>query len=205
VVRFYRVVIAEPMRGGVRYNPVALDTMEGDFAMRNCLISKMAVAGFLALAMLVAPGLILAQGAGTVLKPADMQKLMPATVFYRGQTATTQMRNSGGVKFDDGYYVLAALVDTSGYSTGVASKYQAYFITEIPIKVGGRALPAGVYGVGFIADNKFVVTDVGAHNVMSVNSSTDEQLKRPVPLQVLPNPGGGFRLYAGRVYVVFSR
>lgn len=173
--------------------------------MRNYLISKMAVAGFLAVAMLVAPGLILAQGAGTVLKSPDMQKLMPASVFYRGQTATTQMRNSGGVKFDDGYYVLAALVDTSGYSTGVASKYQAYFITEIPIKVGGRALPAGVYGVGFIADNKFVVTDVGAHNVLSVNSSTDEQLKRPTPLQVLSNPGGGYRLCVGRQYVVFSR
>jgi hypothetical protein len=140
-----------------------------------------------------------------VLKPADTEKLLPASVFYRGQSATTQLRNSGGVKFDDGFYVLASLVDTSGYSTGVAAKYQAYFIAEVPIKIGGQNLPAGVYGVGFVADNKFLVTDVGAHDVLTVDSASDEALKRPVPLQVLSDPAGGFRLYAGRKYVVFSR
>ena len=31
----------------------------------------------------------------------------------RAQSATTQLRNSGGVKFSDGYYVLTTLVDTS--------------------------------------------------------------------------------------------
>ena len=33
----------------------------------------------------------------------------------------------------------------------------------------------------------------------------EKALKRPVPLQVLSDPAGGFRLYAGRKYVVFSR
>jgi hypothetical protein len=173
--------------------------------MRNSVSVKIAAAGMLAVAMMLAPGPIQAQGSGTVLKSADVQKLMPASVFYRGQSATTQLRNSGGVKFADGYFVLTGLVDTSGYSTGIAAKYQAYFITEVPIKIGGQDLPAGVYGVGFIADNKFAVTDVGAHDVLSVNSATDEGLKRPMPLQVLPDPAGGFRLYAGRRYVILSR
>jgi hypothetical protein len=87
----------------------------------------------------------------------------------------------------------------------VAAKYQAYFITEVPIKVGGQSLPAGVYGVGFIADHKLVVTDVGAHELLTVASGDDAGLKRPTPLQVLADPAGGFRLYAGRKYVVFSR
>jgi hypothetical protein len=87
----------------------------------------------------------------------------------------------------------------------VATKYQAYFITEVPIRLGGQNLPAGVYGVGFIADNKFVVTDVGAHELMTVATATDAGLKRPVPLQVMADPTGGFRLYAGRRYVIFSR
>jgi hypothetical protein len=97
------------------------------------------------------------------------------------------------------------MVDTSGYSTSVAAKYQAYFITEVPIKVGGQSLPAGVYGMGFVADNKFVVTDVGAHDVLTASTSDDAGLKRPTPLQVIADPAGGFRLYAGRRYVVFSR
>jgi hypothetical protein len=162
-------------------------------------------AGAMAVAVMTAPLAAIAQGADTVLKPVDMQKLLPASVYYKGQSATTQLRNSGGVKFADGYFVLAMLVDTSGYSTSVASKYQAYFITEVPIKLGSESLPAGIYGVGFVAGDKFVVTDVGAHDVLTVNSGTDAGLKRPMPLQVMTNPAGGFRLYAGRRFVVFSR
>ena len=146
-----------------------------------------------------------AQAGATVLKAADVQKIFPASVFYRGQTATTQLRNAGGIKFSDGYYVLAGLVDTSGYSTGIAAKYQAYLLTEIPIKIGGHNLAAGAYGIGFIANDKFVVTDLGAHDVFTVSSKDDASLKRPMPLEFLANPSGEFRLYAGRKYVVISR
>ena len=107
-----------------------------------------------------------AQGGAKILKPAEMTKLIPQTVFYRGQTATTQLRNSSGIKFEDGSFVLASMVDTSGYSTGIAAKYQAYFITEVPIKVAGKKLTPGAYGIGFIEGNKFVVTDLGAHEVL---------------------------------------
>jgi len=168
-------------------------------------ISKLAAVAALAIAVFASPLRIVAQGGDTVLKPADTQKLLPAAVYYKAQSAPTQLRNSGGVKFADGYYLLATLVDTSGYSSDVASKYQAYFITEMPIKIGGQSLPAGVYGVGFIPGDKFVVTDVGAHDVLTVSSSSDQDIKRPLPLQVTTDPAGGFRLYEGRKYVAFSR
>ncbi len=173
--------------------------------MRSRITLKIAMAGMLAAAAILSPGSLLAQGSGKVLTPADLGKLLPASVFYRGQSATTQLRNSGGVKFDDGFYVLATLVDTSGYSTGVAAKYEAQFITEVPIKIAGQNLPAGVYGIGFIADNRFLVTDVGAHDVLSVDSGTDEALKRPMPLKFVAGPAGGFRLYAGRRFVDITR
>jgi hypothetical protein len=146
-----------------------------------------------------------AQAAGdAVLSNAEMQKLLPPAVYFKGQSATTQLRNSGGVKFADGTYVLATLVDTSGYSSEVAQKYQAYFIAETAIKVEGHDLPAGVYGVGFIADSKFVVLDVGAHDLFTVTSHKDEAMKRPTPLKVVAE-AGGFRLYAGRNYVGIAR
>jgi hypothetical protein len=167
------------------------------------------------LAALIAAGLIVAgamgaarsseaQAGDTVLSAAEMGKLLPASVYFKGQSATTQARNSGGVKFADGMYVLAVLVDTSGYSSDVAQKYQAYFITEAPIKIEGHDLPAGVYGVGFIAENKFVVLDVGAHDLFTVSSHKDEGMRRPTPLKVVAE-SGGFRLYAGRNYVGFAR
>jgi hypothetical protein len=167
---------------------------------------KMAAAATLSAAMIFVPGAAPAQQNNIVLKPADLQKLLPPSVYYRGQSATTQLRNSGGVKFADGFYVLATLVDTSGYATDVAAKYQAYFIAEVPIEIGGKELPAGVYGVGFVAGSEFVVTDVGGHDVLTVASGEDADLKRPMPLQVLAGPGdSGFRLYAGRRFVSFRR
>jgi hypothetical protein len=172
--------------------------------MRFSGIWKMAAASALAVTIMAAPGAMMAQAGDTVLGPADTPKLLPTSVFYRGQQAPTELRNSGGVKFADGFFVLTTLVDTSGYSTGVQAKYQAYFITEVPIKVGGESLAAGIYGVGFVG-SKFVVTDVGAHDVLTVAASEDPGLKLPRPLQVTVDPAGGYRLYAGRKYVGFSR
>ncbi len=173
--------------------------------MRFQAILKLAGAATFAAAVMASPLHLLAQGGDTILKPADTQKLLPDKVYYKAQSAPTQLRNSTGIKFSDGYYLLATMVDTSGYSSDVASKYQAYFITEVPIKVGGQNLPAGAYGIGFIGGGKFAVTDVGAHDVLTAGSATDAGLKRPMPLQIMADPSGGFRLYAGRNYVTITR
>ena len=63
--------------------------------------------------------------------------------------------------------MLASLVDTSGYSSGVAAKYQGYLITEVPLKIGGKLLPAGAYGIGFLGGDKFLVTDLGGGDVLT--------------------------------------
>jgi hypothetical protein len=59
--------------------------------------------------------------------------------------------------------------------------------------------------VGFRAGGKFVVMDVGAHDLLTVSSAVDEGIKRPMPLLVMADPAGGFRLYEGRKYVHISR
>jgi hypothetical protein len=141
----------------------------------------------------------------TLLTAPEAAKLMPETVFFRGQVAGVQGRNSGGLKLTDGMLVLCALVDTSGYSTAVQQKYQAYFITEVPLDIGGQTLKPGAYGVGFIQGNKFLVMDVGAHDLFTVGSSHDAELKRPTPLQVLAESAPNkFRLYINRNYVLIS-
>jgi len=134
-----------------------------------------------------------------VVPSAELQKLVPAAYFYRGQSASVQIRNSGAIRTKDQRYVVAALVDTSGYSTDVAEKYQGLFITEVKVKIEGTELAPGEYGFGFVGD-KFVVTDVGANDVFSVSSKADANLKRPVPLKV-SEEGGEYRLYHGKKYV----
>jgi hypothetical protein len=144
-----------------------------------------------------------------ILHPADATKLLPGSVFFRGQTATTQTRNSGGVRFTDGFYVLVALVDNSGYSTGIQEKYQAYLLTEVPLSFDGHQLPPGAYGAGIVknADSlQFVVQDIGAHDLLQSAAANDAKLHRPTPLQVLAGSAPGkYRLYLGRNYAEFER
>jgi hypothetical protein len=142
----------------------------------------------------------------TVLKASDIKpKLFPESVFFRGQTAPAQMRNTGGIHFSDDFYMLAGLVDNSGYSTGIREKYQAYLITEVTLQFDAQALKPGAYGVGFIEGGKFVVLDLAANELFRAASQQDTQMKRPVPLQVTASDTGKYRLYTGRDFVEFSR
>jgi hypothetical protein len=144
-----------------------------------------------------------------VLRAADLTSLFPQQVFFRGQSATVQMRNSGGIRYGDGMLTMAALVDTSGYSSGIQQRYQAYLITEVPLRIdgaSGRKLLPGAYGVGFIQDNRFIVMDLGAHELMNVASERDAGLHRATPLQVMQAPqSGSYRLYVGRAFVTLQR
>jgi hypothetical protein len=141
----------------------------------------------------------------SIMNAAEAGKVLPASVFFRGQSASVQARNSGGVKLPNGMLVLCALVDTSGYSTAVQQKYQAYFITEVPLDINGQTLKPGAYGVGFIEGTKFIVMDVGAHELFTESGTHDAALKRPTPLQVLADTTPGhYRLYINRNYVVFA-
>lgn len=137
-----------------------------------------------------------------VLTNAQARIIVPPSYFYRGQTASVQLRNSAAVRTKDAKYFLAGLVDTSGYATNVAAKYQGFFITEVKLKVGDAELAPGQYGFGFV-DNKFLVTDVGANEVLSTSSHRDGNLKRAVPLKISED-GENYRLYAGKKYVTLQ-
>jgi hypothetical protein len=146
-------------------------------------------------------------GKEVVLKAADISaKLFPERVYFRGQTAPVQLRNTGGVHFADDLYVLAGMVDSSGYSTAIKEKYQAYLLNEVTLQIAGQTLKPGAYGIGFLNGGKFVVMDLGANDVLQAASQHDAEMKRPVPLQVAPSAtAGSYRLYAGRDYVEFHR
>ncbi|WP_433984698.1 hypothetical protein RBB78_09115 [Tunturiibacter empetritectus] len=145
--------------------------------------------------------------AGTkTLTATEATKFLPATVFFRGQSAPIQARNSGGVQFAKDALLLVALVDTAGYSSSVQEKYQAYLITEASIDIEGHSLKPGAYGCGFVGGNTFVVMDIGGHDLFSAPAAKDAALRRPTPLQILPAPSGtGYRLYVGRDYVDFAQ
>ena len=135
-----------------------------------------------------------------VLSSDDIRKVVPATYFFRGQSAPVQLRNSAGFSVPDGKLVLAGLVDTSGYAADVQSKYQGFLITEVKLQIEGSELAPGEYGFGFSKEGKFLVMDVGANDLVGVAGKMDDKLPRPVPLKMVAD-GGAYRLYAGRRWV----
>jgi hypothetical protein len=132
----------------------------------------------------------------------ELNKVIPKSFFYAGHNAPVQERNSVALKNSAGKFTLAGLVDTSGYSTAIASKYQGFLITESKLAFDGATLDPGAYGFGF-KDGKLFVTNVAGSDLFSVASQKDDQLKHPVPLK-FEKTDAGYRLYAGRNYVAFK-
>lgn len=141
--------------------------------------------------------------APVVLNRESAAAILPPSVFFRGRTASIQARNSGGLRLADGKLVLVALVDTGGYASGIQEKYQAYLLTEVPLKIGGQTLPPGAYGFGFVDGNRMTVMDVGGNEVLHAVTTRDESLARPTPLQVLLDKSGA-KIYLGRNFVTIS-
>ncbi len=138
-----------------------------------------------------------------VLTAAELKQYVPSVYFFRGQSATVQVRNAGGLRVGKDQLMLAALVDTAGYAQNVAEKYQGLLITEVKLNIGGTTLTPGEYGFGFNADGKFRVLDVASNELLASEFKNDEGLKRPVPLKLVEE-SGEHRLYAGRKYVVIK-
>lgn len=144
--------------------------------------------------------------ATTILSPADAAKLAPPSVFFAGQSASLQLRNTYGLRFADKAILLAGLVDSSGYSTGIQQKYQGYILTTVALDFDGKTLPAGAYGFGFVAPNVFSVMDIGAHEVLRASWTTDAKLTHPRPFQIVNSAQPGqFCLYEGRKSVCMHR
>ncbi len=150
------------------------------------MTARLGVYGGFILALLTAVTVAQAPKAG-VLSAEDLKRIVPTAYFFRGQSASVQLRNSVGFSSSDGKLVLAGLVDTSGYA----------------LNVEGTDLAPGQYGFGFSKDNKFIVTDVGANDVLSVSAKLEDTLAHPVPLKIVED-GGGYRLYAGRKWVTLK-
>jgi hypothetical protein len=157
-------------------------------------------------AMSAMPAAVLAQSAASpkVLNRDEASKILPSSVFFRGQSAAIQGRNSAGLRLADDKLVLVTMVDTSGYASSLQQKYQAYLLTEVPLRLGDQTLHPGAYGFGFIEGGKMVVMDIGGNEILHATTTRDEKLARPTPLQIISEAGQGIRLYLGRSYVPIS-
>jgi hypothetical protein len=136
-----------------------------------------------------------------VLSVAETQRLMPPSVFFQGQSATVQMRNSFGVRFTNGGLVLAGMVDTGGYSSALRDKYQFYLLSDTAFEIEGKNFSPGSYGCGFVQDS-LLVMDLSGNELFRKPVTHDASMTRPRPLQMQAGKSPDeFRLYLGRDFV----
>src|SRR6266705_3224302 len=109
-----------------------------------------------------------AQNSVTILSGSELARVVPPGFYFEGLTAPTQMRNSAAARFGTKRYVIAGLVDTSGYAADVRAKYEGFFITDSPITINGSALGPGAYGFGFSDNSKMQILDLAGIQVLSV-------------------------------------
>jgi len=155
------------------------------------------------LALFAIAGFATAQERATVLAGAELTRVVPTGFYFQGLSAPTQMRNTAAARFGTTRFVIAGLVDTSGYSADVREKYVGFLITDSEITLNGESLPAGAYGFGFGTEGKLTVMDLAGKNLLSVPITNDKEMRRPRPLMMSAD-AGGVRLYNGRNYVVIA-
>jgi len=168
------------------------------------IVRKHAFLSVLAITMTFAGSLsIRAQNNFEVLSEPETAKVVPASFYFAGQSAPTQMRNAAAARIGKDRFIVAGMVDTSGYSSDIAAKYEGFFITDSPITIGGKTLGAGAYGFGFSNDGKVNILDLGSKPVVSAATQNDGQMQRPRPLQMISD-SKGIRFYKGKNYVLIS-
>jgi hypothetical protein len=144
-----------------------------------------------------------AQQSAVVLTGAELTRVVPPGFYFQGLTAATQMRNSVAVRFGANRYVIAGMVDTTGYAADLRAKYEGFLITDSPITINGSDLGVGAYGFGFSNDGKLNILDLAGNEVLSLSITKDNQLKRPRPLMMMRS-GTDIRLYSGKDYAVVA-
>ncbi len=136
-----------------------------------------------------------------VVSEEELPRVVPTGFYYEGQVAPTQMRNAAAVRIGEKKHVIAALVDNSGYATEIRAKIEGFWATDIPIQIGGKNLPVGVFPFGVTKEGKLNVYDLGGALLFSVKTARDSTLRSPRPLALMV-AGDQIRFYYGRNFVL---
>src|SRR6266581_3333406 len=149
------------------------------------------------------PALVIAQNSVTILVGAELARVVPPGFYFEGLSAPTQMRNSAAARFGTKRFVVAGLVDTSGYAADVRAKYEGFFITDSPIAINGSDLGTGAYGFGFGDNGKMQILDLAGNQILLISTTKDNALRRPRPL-MMTNAAEGIRFYSRKDYVTVT-
>jgi hypothetical protein len=78
---------------------------------------------------------------------AELKNLIPVRAPVEKEHIETEFRTASGISDGKGKFVAGVVLITAGYAA--EGKYSNFFLTQVPIRVGELALPAGDYVFGW--------------------------------------------------------
>jgi hypothetical protein len=136
---------------------------------------------------------------------------VPKDFYLEGNAIPTQKRNAILVKTPAGARAIFALIDTTGYSANIVTKYAGMAIVEGDLTVCGHKVTVGSYGFGWTlpatgvdAPGKFSLYNQAGALVADCAAPRQADLKQPRPLQVVVAADGSTRLYHGKNYIALQ-
>lgn len=125
--------------------------------------------------------------------------------YLEGNSIPTQKRNSAMIKCPCGKRLVFGLLDTTGYSSEIQTKYVGMVLVEKKTMLGAAEIPVGAYGFGLVkpaqgdGPAKLVVYDIAGGKVAETVAAYDAALAQPAPLKVVV--GSPTRLLLGKYSV----
>ena len=165
---------------------------------------------FSAMALVVAiyPAAASAQGRFQSVTGTEFVHAIPNDFYLEGNRIPVENRNSALLKDAKGARLVVGLIDTTGYSTKIKTKYKGFVISEANINFGGVNLGVGSYGLGLDlpgapgnADGSFKIYNQAGEKLGEGTLKYDEAVKQPKPLGVSGDKSAHTKLFFGK-YVV---
>jgi hypothetical protein len=154
---------------------------------------------------------VLAQNKFEIVTGKAFDSAMPKDFYLEGNAIPTEKRNAILVKTPAGARALFALIDTTGYSANIVTKYVGMLIAEGDLTICGHKVAVGSYGFGWIlpatgvdAPGKFSLYNQAGAPVADCSAERHADLKQPRPLQVIAAADGSARLYHGKNYITLQ-
>jgi hypothetical protein len=158
--------------------------------------------------MAVATTPALAQGGFESVTGDAFVRAVPGDFYLEGNRIPVEKRDAALLKNGKGGRVVAALINTTGYSSQIKQKYIGMLITETKISVCGNPIGVGSYGFGLDrppagsnAAAVFKLYDQAGEKVFECTVQKDNNIKQPKPLAVSTPKGTPARLELGKYAV----
>jgi hypothetical protein len=129
----------------------------------------------------------------------ELKAVIPARAPVIAERIETEFRTASGITDGLGHSIAGVVLITAGYSAD--GKYSHYFVSQVPLKVGGFLLPAGQYLIGWVREqDSLKVTFYQAQNgkaVGQVEATRNLSITRVASFRIWP-PGDKPLIQLGR-------